>query len=166
MKLKTLGPLSLLVATILLSGCNSTKEDGASQRQTIGHVWKYEGKSDTKIAYIGSVNSVATPTAPDTFAVLLLNSLDTGETGVTIKTVGAPFFCDLSDCSVTAVADDGKPMLWQGRMTDSKDGIFVPPARKAFETIKAAKKIEVTLGLGPKSKQVFEFDVSGLNWTA
>ncbi|MBB4641006.1 hypothetical protein [Rhizorhapis suberifaciens] len=163
MKLKRLWPLAALVAPFVLTGCGK-KDDTASQRQAIGHAWKYETKGDTKIAYIGSANSVATPTAPDTFAVLLLNSLDTGETGVTIKTVGAPFFCDLSDCSVTAVADGGKPKLWQGRMTDAQDGIFIPPARRAFETIKDAKKIKITVGFTPKSKQAFEFDVAGLNW--
>lgn len=164
MKLRGLSLLGrALAAAMLLAGCGG-KDEEVSQREKIGHAWRYETKGDARIAYIGSANSVATPTAPDTFAVLLLNSLDTGETGVTIKTVGAPFFCDLSDCSVTAAADGGKPKLWQGRMTDTEDGIFIPPARRAFETIKDAKKLKVTVGLGPKTKQAFEFDVSGLDW--
>lgn len=154
----------ILAATVALAGCGA-KDETATQRQTIGHVWKYETKGDTKVAYIGSANSIATPEAPETFAVLLLNSLDNGETGVTVKTVGAPFFCDLSSCSVTASADGGPTKTWQGRMTETRDGIFIPPARKAFDMVKDGKTLKVTVKLTPKTEQAFEFEVAGLDWT-
>lgn len=154
---------SALAATFALAGCGA-KDESAAQRQKIGQTWKYETKGDTKIAYIGSTNAVATPTAPETFAVLLLNSLDTGETGVTVKTVGAPFYCDLSSCKVTASIDGGPSKTWQGRMTETQDGIFVPPARQAFEMVKDGKTLKVTVGLTPKTQQAFEFKVAGLDW--
>ncbi|MCF8710001.1 hypothetical protein [Rhizorhapis sp. SPR117] len=152
----------VLAAAAGLTGCG--KDETATQREKIGHVWKYETKDNQKIAYIGSTNSVATQSAPDTFAVLLLNSLDNGTTGVTVKTVGAPFYCDLSDCTVTASIDGGRAKIWQGRMTDNQDGIFIPPARKASDMVMNGKVLTVTVGLTPKTSQAFEFNVSGLEW--
>ncbi len=109
-------------------------------------------------------NTVATMTAPDTFGVILLQKMRNGETGVTVKAVGAPFFCDLSDCTVDVSADGGEARAWQGRMTDNKDGIEIPPARDAFDTIRKAGKLRITMGLGPKDRQAFDFDVGGLEW--
>ncbi len=155
-----------LAACALLSGCGllDKKDKGPTQRQTIGQTWKYEDKDGRKLAYIGSANSVKTLTAPDTFAVLLLNDTGKGTTGVTVKTVGAPFTCDLSDCTVEAIADGGKPQTWIGSITDNKDGIYVPPARKAFDQIARADRLRVTVGIGPKQKQAFDFVVKGLEW--
>lgn len=155
--------LATMAAGVLLTGCSKT-DKGPTQRQTIGQTWKYEEKDGTKLAYIGSANSVKTLTAPDTFAVLLVNDTGQGTTGVTVKTVGAPFTCDLSDCTVEAVADGGKAQTWIGSITENKDGIYIPPARKAFEQIKKADTLRVTVGIGPKEKQAFEFNVKGLDW--
>ena len=60
-------PIIALAALSLLAACSSGGEDGPTQRQQIGQVWKYEGGAagQAKVAYIGSANSVQTPTAPD-----------------------------------------------------------------------------------------------------
>lgn len=149
----------------LLAACSSGDE-GPTQRQQIGQVWKYEtagqGGKPT-VAYIGSVNSVQTMTAPDTFSVLLVQPMDNGEKEVTVKLVGAPFTCDLSACAVTAYADDGKALTWKGRMTENKDGIAILPSQNAYEAIAKAKTISVDLAVGAKDKASFRFDVAGLN---
>ncbi|WP_336969144.1 hypothetical protein [Sphingobium aromaticiconvertens] len=149
----------------LLAACSSG-DDGPTQRQQIGQVWKYEtagqGGKPT-VAYIGSANAVQTMTAPDTFSVLLVQPMDNGEKEVTVKLVGAPFTCDLSACAVTAHADDGKPLTWKGRMTENKDGIAILPSQNAYETIAKAKAITVDLAVGTKDKASFRFDVAGLN---
>jgi hypothetical protein len=87
-----------------------------------------------------------------------------GGAQVTVKLVGAPFSCDLSDCRVTAVTDDGKSHEWRGRMTENKDGIEVLPAAKADQAIKGTKLLKVNLVIGPKDKSFpFEFNVAGLD---
>lgn len=158
-------PLGMaLVATAMIAGCGSKESKAPSERERIGTSWKYETQQGVNLAYLGSANTVATMTAPDTFGVILLQKMKNGETGVTVKTVGAPFFCDLSDCTVDVSADGGATKEWQGRMTDNKDGIEIPPARDAFDTIRKASKLHVTVGLGPKDKQAFDFNVAGLEW--
>ena len=103
-------------------------------------------------------------TAEDTFSVLLVQPMPEGGTDVTVKLVGAPFSCDLSDCRVTAMTDDGKSHDWRGRMTENKDGIEVLPAAKADEAIKRSKVVKVNLVVGPKEKTFpFEFRVAGLD---
>ena len=153
-----------LIATASLTACGGGESKGPTERERIGTNWKYETQQGVKLAYLGSANSVATMTAPDTFAVLLLQKMRNGETGVTVKAVGAPFFCDLSDCTVAVSADGGAAKTWQGRMTDNKDGIEIPPARDAYDTIRKAKALKITVGLGPKEKQAFDFNVAGLEW--
>lgn len=149
----------------LLAACSSGDKE-PTQRQQIGQVWKYEttkpGAKPT-VAYIGSANSVQTMTAPDTFSVLLVQPMDNGEKEVTVKLVGAPFTCDMSACSVTAHADNGKALTWKGRMTENKDGIAILPSQNAYDAIARAKTITVDLSVGPKEKMPFRFDVAGLN---
>jgi hypothetical protein len=90
--------------------------------------------------------------------------MDRGSADVTVKLVGAPFTCDLSDCRVTAQTDDGKTHEWKGRMTQNKDGIEVLAASKAYDAIRKAKTIKVNLIVGPKDKSFpFQFDVAGLD---
>lgn len=161
----------LLMTAALLSACGAKdSSEGATQRQQIGQTWKYEEKADaatgkaTPLAYLGSANSVKTMTAPDTFAVMLLQKMRNGETGVTIKAVGAPFTCDLSSCEVQASIDGGKPKSWQGRMTDTKDGIAIPPPQNAFEAIRDSKSIKVKLDLGTEGAHDFTFNTAGFAW--
>lgn len=154
-----------LAAMVAVAGCSGDKAEGPTQREQIGQQWKYEGGqgSKAKVAYIGSANTVPTMTAADTFSVLLVQPLSTGGADVTVKLVGAPFTCDLSDCRVTASADNGKPREWKGRMTDNKDGIEVLPAAKAYDMIRGAKAVTVDLIVGPKDKTApFTFNVAGL----
>ncbi|GLV23794.1 hypothetical protein [Sphingobium sp. Cam5-1] len=158
--------LLALAAISLLAGCSGSEKEGPTQREQIGQTWKYEGGEGgkPKVAYIGSANSVQTMTAEDTFSVLLVQPMPEGGTDVTVKLVGAPFSCDLSDCRVTAVTDDGKSHDWRGRMTENKDGIEVLPAAKADEAIKGTKVLKVNLVVGPKDKTFpFEFKVAGLD---
>ncbi|KEQ54605.1 hypothetical protein [Sphingobium chlorophenolicum] len=155
-----------LAAMGLVAACSSPEDKGPTQRDQIGQVWKYEGGADgkAKVAYIGSANSVQTMTAADTFSVLLVQPLEKGEVDVTVKLVGAPFTCDLSDCKVTAITQDGKTHEWKGRMTENKDGIEVLPAAKAYDAIKDSKTIKVNLVVGPKDKAFpFIFNVAGLD---
>jgi len=161
----------LLMTVALLSACGAKdSSEGATQRQQIGQTWKYEEKADaatgkaTPLAYLGSANSVKTLTAPDTFAVMLLQKMRNGETGVTIKAVSAPFSCDLSSCEVHASIDGGKPKSWQGRMTDTKDGIAIPPPQNAFEAIRDSKSIKVKLDLGTEGTHDFTFNTAGFAW--
>lgn len=153
-------------ALALLAACSSGDKDQPTQREQIGHVWKYEtagqGAKPT-VAYIGSANSVQTLTAPDTFSVLLVQPMDNGEKEVMVKLVGAPFTCDLSACAVTAHVDGGKALTWKGRLTDNKDGIAILPSQNAYEAIARAKSITVDLSVSPKEKAPFRFDVAGLN---
>jgi hypothetical protein len=154
-----------LAAVAAVVGCSGDKPEGPTQREQIGQQWKYEGGQGgkAKVAYIGSANAVPTMTAADTFSVLLVQPLSTGGADVTVKLVGAPFTCDLSDCRITATADDGKPREWKGRMTENKDGIEVLPAAKAYQTIRDAKVVKVDLVVGPKDKTApFTFNVAGL----
>lgn len=155
----------LALATIgLIAACSSGKEE-TSQRDQIGQAWKYEGGEGgkPKLAYIGSANSTPTMTAEDTFSVLLVQPLDTGGADVTVKLVGAPFTCDLSDCRLTVTTNDGKTHQWKGRMTENKDGITIPPSQKAYETIEKAQSVKAYLVVGPKDKNFpFEFNVAGL----
>jgi len=155
-----------LAAIGLIAGCSPGEKQGPTQREQIGQQWKYEGGAGgkAKVAYIGSANSVQTMTAADTFSVLLVQPMTGGGADVTVKLVGAPFSCDLSDCRVTAVTDDGKSHDWRGRMTANKDGIEVLPAAKAYEAIKGTKSLKVNLVVGPKDKTFpFQFNVAGLD---
>nr|WP_087575874.1 hypothetical protein [Sphingomonas sp. CDS-1] len=155
-----------LAAVGLVAACSSPEDKAPTQRDQIGQVWKYESgeHGKVKVAYIGSANTVQTMTAADTFSVLLVQPMEKGEADVTVKLVGAPFTCDLSDCSVTATTDDGKTHEWKGRMTDNKDGIEVLPAAGAYGAIKDSKTIKVNLVVGPKDKTFpFQFNVAGLD---
>jgi hypothetical protein len=159
-----------LLPVVALAACNSGGKTEVTQRQQIGQVWKYEKEKDSAgheipLAYIGSANSVRTMTAPDTFAVVLLQKMRNGETGVTVKAVGAPFACDLSDCAVEASVDGGAPRKWQGRMTETKDGIAIPPPQNALEAIEKAKTLTVKLDLGTQGKHSFDFNTAGLDWS-
>lgn len=154
-----------LAAIGMISACSGENE-GPTQREQIGQQWKYEAGEGgkPKLAYIGSANSVQTMTAEDTFSVLLVQPTPEGGGEVTVKLVGAPFSCDLSDCRVTAVTDDGKSHDWRGRMTENKDGIAVLPASKAYEAVEAGKVLKVNLIVGPKDKTFpFAFNVAGLD---
>lgn len=158
--------IAVLAALGLIAACSSSHDKGPTQRDQIGQVWKYEGGEGGKarIAYIGSANTVQTMTAADTFGVLLVQPLQKGGADVTVKLVGAPFSCDLSDCKVTAVTDDGKTHEWKGRMTENRDGIEVLPAARAYDAIKDSRTIKVNLVVGPKDKSFpFQFDVAGLD---
>jgi hypothetical protein len=148
----------------LIAACSS-QEKGPTQRDQIGQVWKYEGGegAKAKVAYIGSANSVQTMTAQDTFSVLLVQPLPQGGADVTVKLVGAPFACDLSDCRVTATTEDDKAHEWRGRMTENKDGIEVLPASKAYEAIRQSKTIKVDLIVGKDKTYPFQFNVAGLD---
>lgn len=155
-----------MAAVGLVAACSSSEDKAPTQRDQIGQVWKYEGDTGgkTRVAYIGSANTVQTMTAADTFSVLLVQPMEKGEADVTVKLVGAPFTCDLSDCSVTATTDDGKTHEWKGRMTDNKDGIEVLPAAGAYDAIRQARTIKVNLVVGPKDKSFpFQFNVAGLD---
>lgn len=158
-------PLWTLAALGLMAACSSSQDKGPTQRDQIGQVWKYEGEGGkTKVAYIGSANMVQTMTAADTFSVLLVQPMAKGQAGVTVKLVGAPFTCDLSDCHVTAQTDDGKTHEWKGRMTENRDGIEVLPAARAYEAIRDTKTLNVNLIVGPKDKSFpFQFNVAGLD---
>lgn len=160
--------IMILAGIGLLAACSGgTQEDGPTQRQQIGQNWKYESEGDAKLAYIGSANSVATMTAPDTFAVLLVQPMSNGEKTVRVKLVGAPFRCDLSDCAVTARVDGGKPVEWKGRMTVTDDGIELPPSQKAYEAIADARVVDVDLVTGTKDETTrFRFNVAGLDLPA
>jgi hypothetical protein len=157
--------LPAVAVMALLAACSSGEKE-PTQRQQIGQTWKYEGAAEgqkPKVAYIGSANSVQTLTAADTFSVLMVQPMDNGEKEVTVKLVGAPFTCDLSDCAVTAKTDDGKTHHWQGRLTDNKDGITIAPSQNAYEAIETAKSVKVDLAVGPKDATFpFQFDVGGL----
>ncbi|WP_313809381.1 hypothetical protein [Sphingobium sp.] len=155
-----------LAALGLMAACSSSQDKGPTQRDRIGQVWKYEGggSGHARLAYIGSANTVQTMTAADTFSVLLVQPMATGEADVTVKLVGAPFSCDLSDCRVTAQTDDGKTHEWKGRMTENRDGIEVLPAAGAYDAIRDTKTLNVNLIVGPKDKSFpFQFNVAGLN---
>ena len=154
----------IMAGIALISACSAgEKAKEPTQREQIGQSWKYEEAEGTKLAYVGSANSVAM-TAPDTFSVLLVQPMSNGEKTVRVKLVGAPFRCDLSDCAVTARADGGEPMEWKGRMTTTDDGIELPPSQKAYEAIKAARTIDVDLITGTKDETTrFRFNVAGLD---
>ncbi|BAI98239.1 hypothetical protein Sj15T_26340 [Sphingobium sp. TA15] len=155
-----------LAAMGLVAACSSPEDKAPTQRDRIGQVWKYEGGEGgkPKVAYIGSANSVQTMTAADTFGVLLVQPMQEGGADVTVKLVGAPFTCDLSDCKVMAITDDGKTHEWKGRMTENKDGIEILPAAKPYDAIKDGKTLKVNLVVGPKDKTFpFEFNVAGLD---
>ncbi|QGP79783.1 hypothetical protein [Sphingobium sp. CAP-1] len=155
----------MLAVAATLAGC-AEKPKGPTQREQIGQVWKYEGDAGDmrKVAYIGSVNSVQTMTAPDTFSVLLVQPLRQGGADVTVKLVGAPFTCDLSDCRVTATTDDGKHHAWQGRMATNDDGIAIAPSQGAYAVIRGAKSVTVDLVVDGKAKTApFLFNVAGLD---
>ena len=159
-----------LTAALLVAACGKAENEQVTQRQQIGQQWKYEKEKgadghEIPLAYIGSANSVRTMTAPDTFAVLLLQKMRNGETGVTVKAVGAPFTCDLSDCAVEASVDGGASTSWKGRMTDAKDGISIPPPQRAFEAIEKAKTLTVTIDLGQQGKHSFNFNTAGFDWS-
>lgn len=155
--------IMMLGAIGLLAACGSGEKQ-PTQRQQIGQVWKYETNGDAKVAYIGSANQVATIHAPDTFSVMLVQPMSNGEKDVTVKLVGAPFTCDLSDCAVTATTDDGKTHRWQGRVADTNDGIEILPSQRAYEAIKGSKTVKVNLAVGPKDQTFpFEFKVAGLD---
>ncbi len=155
-----------IIAGLAMTAACSEKPAEPTQREQIGHVWKYETaeNSTAKVAYIGSANSVQTMTAPDTFSVLLVQPLKEGGADVTVKLVGAPFTCDLSDCRVTATTDDGKAHEWKGRMATNDDGIAILPSQDAYDVIRKAKSVKVDLVVDGKEKTApFQFDVAGLD---
>lgn len=162
--------VAILSMLLLAGGCAKKDDKAPTQREQIGQVWKYEEKRDPQsgapipVAYIGSANSVKTLSAPDTFAVMLLQKMRNGQTSVTIKAVGAPFTCDLSDCSVKASVDGGDAKDWRGRITDAKDGVTLPPPQKAYEAIANSKIVKVQIDLGPEGVHPFEFRTAGLEW--
>lgn len=156
--------MMIVSAVGLLAACGGSPKE-PTQREKIGQAWKYESASGgAKVAYIGSANTVQTMTAPDTFSVLLVQPMKNGEKDVTVKLVGAPFKCDLSDCAVTATTDDGKTHRWQGRMADTNDGIEIAPSQNAYQAIAKAKTVKVNLAVGAKDQTFpFEFKVEGLD---
>ena len=160
--------VTLLAGIALMSACSGgEKAKAPTQREQIGQSWKYEESEGTRLAYIGSANSVATMTAPDTFSVLLVQPMSNGEKTVTVKLVGAPFQCDLSACAVTVTDGKGESETWTGRLTDAKDGVELPPSQKAYETIAASDQIKVDLIVGPKDETAaFTFNVAGLDLPA
>lgn len=159
--------IMMIAAVATLAACGDKKPKEPTQREQIGQMWKYEGAEGggrPKVAYIGSANSVQTMTAPDTFSVLLIQPLKEGGADVTVKLVGAPFTCDLSDCRVTATTDDGKKHEWQGRMATNDDGIAIAPSQGAYAIIKDAKRLKVDLIVDGKTQTApFEFNVAGLD---
>lgn len=158
--------LTIAAATMMLAACSGKKDEGPTQREQIGQTWKYEGSENgrPRLAYIGSQNTVQTMTAPDTFSVLLVQPLKEGGADVTVKLVGAPFTCDMSDCRITATTDDGKSHEWKGRMATNDDGIAILPSQGAYEAIRNAKRVKVNLIVDGKEKVApFTFEVSGLN---
>lgn len=163
--MRTILKLSVPLAIALsLAACSKDAKE-PTQRDKIGQTWKYEGGEggSAKVAYIGSTNSVATMTAPDTFSVLLIQPMKDGDADVTVKLVGAPFTCDLSDCRITAVTDDGKTHEWKGRMATNDDGIAIPPSQKAYEAIRKSKTLKVNLVVGKDQTFPFEFNLAGLD---
>jgi hypothetical protein len=103
-------------------------------------------------------------TAPDTFSVLLVQPLKSGTADVTVKLVGAPFTCDLSDCRITARVDGGKKEEWQGRMATNDDGITIAPSQGAYAAIRKAKILTVDLVVDGKEQTApFTFNVAGLD---
>lgn len=132
-----------LTAALLVAACGKAENGQVTQRQQIGQQWKYEKEKGADgraipLAYIGSANSV--------------------------RTMTAPFTCDLSDCAVEASVDGGAPTSWKGRMTDAKDGISIPPPQRAFEAFEKAKTLTVTLDLGRQGKHSFNFNTAGFDW--
>lgn len=156
----------LIIAAVATLAACTEKPKAPTQREQIGQSWKYEGGEGkaAKVAYIGSTNSVVTMTAPDTFSVLLVQPLKEGGADVTVKLVGAPFTCDLSDCRVKATTDDGKEHEWKGRMATNDDGIAIAPSQGAYDAIRDAKSVKVDLVVDGKEKTApFQFNVEGLN---
>ncbi|SCW73413.1 hypothetical protein SAMN02927924_02461 [Sphingobium faniae] len=155
-----------LAALGLIAACSSGDKE-LTQREQIGQSWKYESGGEggkARVAYIGSANTVQTMTAPDTFSVLLVQPMANGEKDVTVKLVGAPFRCDLSDCAVTAVTNDGKEHRWRGRMADTNDGIEIMPSQNAYEAIARATTVKVNLAVGKDDQTFpFQFNVEGLD---
>ncbi|MBZ9647690.1 hypothetical protein K9B33_09060 [Sphingobium sp. 3R8] len=158
--------IMMIAAVATLAACGDKTPKAPTQREQIGQVWKYEGGEGgkPKVAYIGSANSVQTMTAPDTFSVLLVQPLKEGGADVTVKLVGAPFTCDLSDCRITATTDDGKRHEWQGRMATNDDGIAIAPSQGAYDVIRKAKSVKVDLVVDGKAQTApFDFNVAGLD---
>lgn len=161
--------LMIAAATMTLAACSGKKDEGPTQRQQIGQTWKYEGgegggAKGAKVAYIGSANAVQTMTAPDTFSVLLIQPLKNGTADVTVKLVGAPFTCDLSDCSVKARIDGGEAEVWKGRVATNDDGITIAPSQGAYAEIRKAKTVTVDLVVDGKDQTApFTFNVAGLD---
>ncbi|BBF68681.1 hypothetical protein [Sphingomonas bisphenolicum] len=158
--------IMMIAAVATLAACGDKTSKEPTQREQIGQVWKYEGGEGgkPKVAYIGSANSVQTMTAPDTFSVLLVQPLKEGGADVTVKLVGAPFTCDLSDCRITATTDDGKRHEWQGRMATNDDGIAIAPSQGAYDVIRKAKSVKVDLVVDGKAQTApFDFNVAGLD---
>jgi hypothetical protein len=158
--------LMTAAAAMMLAACSGKKAEGPTQRERIGQTWKYEGGegSAAKVAYIGSTNAVQTMTAPDTFSVLLVQPLKNGTADVTVKLVGAPFTCDLSDCRITAQLDGGRKEEWQGRMATNDDGITIAPSQGAYAAIRKGRSLTVDLVVDGKEKTApFTFNVAGLD---
>lgn len=161
--------LTIAAAALTLAACSGKKDEGPTQREQIGQTWKYEGgkgggAKGAKVAYIGSTNTVQTMTAPDTFSVLLVQPLKNGTADVTVKLVGAPFTCDLSDCRVRASVDGGEVEEWQGRVATNDDGITIAPSQGAYAAIKGAKTLKVDLVVDGKEKTApFTFNLAGLD---
>ena len=56
----------IMAGIALISACSAgEKAKEPTQREQIGQSWKYEEAEGTKLAYVGSANSVATMTAPE-----------------------------------------------------------------------------------------------------
>ncbi|MFY9350134.1 hypothetical protein [Sphingobium sp.] len=158
-----------IAAVAALAACSGEKNEGPTQREQIGQTWKYEGgkgesAKGAKVAYIGSANAVQTMTAPDTFSVLLVQPLKNGTADVTVKLVGAPFTCDLSDCRIKARIDGGKAEEWKGRVATNDDGITIAPSQGAYAAIRKAKTVTVDLVVDGKEQTApFTFNVAGLD---
>ena len=161
--------LTIAAVALTLAACSGKKDEGPTQREQIGQTWKYEGgegggAKGAKVAYIGSTNTVQTMTAPDTFSVLLVQPLKNGTADVTVKLVGAPFTCDLSDCSVKARIDGGEPEVWKGRVATNDDGITIAPSQGAYAEIRDARTVTVDLVVDGKEQTApFTFNVAGLD---
>lgn len=157
-----------IAAMAALATCSGEKDKGPTQREQIGQTWKYEGgegesAKGAKVAYIGSANAVQTMTAPDTFSVLLVQPLKNGTADVTVKLVGAPFTCDLSDCRVKASVDGAAREEWKGRVATNDDGITIAPSQGAYAAIRKAKTVTVDLVVDGKEQTApFTFNVAGL----
>lgn len=139
-----------------------------------GAAWEYETKPDKmgrgteSFAYVTSSNKVNFPRPYDggsTASIVIRKSSKHGD-AVIVDISKGQLLCRVSGCTITVRFDQGKAVKWQAsdNASGSSKYIFIDNHTAFVSQLRKAKTVLIELPFYQSGNEIFEFDVSGLNW--